>query len=390
MKSPLLDNPFVLAPMAGITDMPFRRLMKKMGAGCVISEFVSAHAVVQQKKKKSRYLNFHQDERPVGIQLFGGHEDMLVEASKILEQLGVDFVDINFGCPVPKVTKSGGGSAWLCHPLELSKLLERVKAAINIPLTIKIRTGWDENSINAKEIVKIASDAGVHWVAVHGRTRAQGYSGNANWNYLSELASESPIPIIGNGDIVNGAQAAARYVSSGCHGVMIGRGALKNPWIFLEAVEALKRFDEIKSEEKESYAEAVLNEYQMPSAGELSAGQEYYNRKVKRMQPTPVNFVADWVRIRADRDVMALINLHLSLLREIYNEERVEFSFRKFLAWYAAGYPGAHQFRKFIFTTQDFSLVISRAFEYFEEIKSLGQKADAQREAAPVLMSGHG
>jgi tRNA-dihydrouridine synthase len=109
MKSPLLDNPFVLAPMAGITDMPFRRLMKKMGAGCVISEFVSAHAVVQQKKKKSRYLNFHQDERPVGIQLFGGHEDMLVEASKILEQLGVDFVDINFGCPVPKVTKSGGG-----------------------------------------------------------------------------------------------------------------------------------------------------------------------------------------------------------------------------------------------------------------------------------------
>jgi tRNA-dihydrouridine synthase B len=364
-------------------------LMKRMGAGCVISEFVSAHAVVQGRKK-SRYLSFHEDERPVGIQLFGGDEAILADAAKIIEQLGLDFVDLNLGCPVPKVTKKGGGSAWLCHPVDLGKMLAQVKQGLSIPLTIKIRTGWDEKSLNAKEIVHIAESEGVHWVAIHGRTRAQGYAGNADWDFIEEIASSVKIPIIGNGDVINGIQAAARQISSKCAGVMIGRGALKNPWIFSESVEALRNFEALPENEREEHARAVLDTYQLPSAGSLKSGQEYYTRKVKKLQPAPVSFVSDWIKIRQDRDVMGLINLHLSLLREVYNEERVEFSFRKFLAWYAAGYPNAHQFRKYIFTTKDFAAVVSRAFEYFEEIKSLGKDAEISRENAPVLMSGHG
>lgn len=386
-----MNNPFILAPMAGITDMPFRRLLKKLGAGCVISEFVSAHAVVHNSPKNERYMAIHQDEKPVvGIQLFGGDEDVLVEAAKKTQDRGVDFIDLNLGCPVPKVTKKGGGSAWLCHPVDLGKLLGRMVKELDVPLTIKIRTGWDSESINAKEIVRIAAEEGVHWVAIHGRTRAQGYSGVANWDFIKELSAESPIPIIGNGDIISGAQATARLIQSGCHGVMIGRGALKNPWIFMEAVEALEKIENLDEEQKLALAASVLNEQKLPESGSIPPGKDYYQKKVKKMQPVPVNFVADWVRIRSDRDARALMDLHLGYLRDFYPEQRVQLAFRKFLAWYSAGYPGSHQFRKYIFTTKVFQDVISKAEEFFESVKSLGSNSDQMRDAEPVFMKGHG
>lgn len=385
-----LDNPFILAPMAGITDMPFRRLMKQMGAGCVISEFVSAHAVVHSKANKNRYLKFHEEESPFGFQLFGGDEDKLVEAAKKVEALGADFVDLNFGCPVPKVTKKGGGSAWLCHPLDLAKLLGRIKKAIEVPLTIKIRTGWDSQSINAQEIVSIAEAEGVEWVAVHGRTRAQGYAGSANWQFISELVSNNQMKIVGNGDIVTGALAAAMYLRSGCHGVMIGRGALKNPWIFMEAVEALEKLQNLDQEKRESVIDSIIATQSLPAAGDVPQGKEYYQKKVKQLQPVPVDFVADWARVRKDRDLLPLINLHLGYLREVYPEQRAQLNFRKFLAWYSAGYPGSHKFRKDIFTSKDFDQVIQRALSFFDGVKSLGETGDQIRESAPVLMRGHG
>jgi len=383
-------NPFILAPMAGITDMPFRRLMSKLGVGCVISEFVSAHALIQSQKKRDRYLSYHDDERPVGIQLFGDTAEALAEASKIVEATGVDFVDINMGCPVPKVTKKGGGSAWLSRPEELGAMLAQVKSAINIPLTIKIRTGWDSQSINAKEVVHIAAEEGVEWVAIHGRTRTQGYSGHADWAMIREVAESAKIPIIGNGDIVSGPLAAARLIESGCAGVMIGRGALKNPWIFMEAVEALEKLEALDDEAVKILCAQVIDHHRLPPAGEVPAGRHYYERKVKKLQPMPVNFTAEWIRIRADRNARDLIDTHLGYLYDHYPEERVKFGFRKFLAWYSAGYPGASAFRKFLFTTEDFDQLIDRALEFFESVKQLGKGSDDVRDAEPVLMSGHG
>jgi len=387
----LMDNPFILAPMAGITDMPFRRLMKRMGAGSVISEFVSAHAVKHSSPRNERYLAFHEEERPVGIQLFGGDATVLADAAKVLEGRGVDFVDINLGCPVPKVTRKGGGSAWLCRPVELGQMLREVKAAITIPLTIKIRLGWDQDQLNYGEVLKIARNEGVRWVAIHGRTRTQGYAGHADWTHMTAAAAEGLVPVIGNGDIVSGPLAAARLFEFGGEGVMIGRGALKNPWIFQEAVEAKARMDALETDdERQTLTDEVLAHHRIPAAGELPTGRYYYERRVKKLQPKPVSFSAEWIRIRADRDATALVNLHLELLRDTYNEERVEFSFRKFLAWYSAGYPGAHDFRKFIFNEINFQDVVTRSLEFFESVKQLGTKSDEVREAAPVLMSGHG
>lgn len=383
-------NPFILAPMAGITDMPFRRLMSKMGVGCVISEFVSAHALIQSQKKRDRYLSYHDDERPVGIQLFGDTPEALAEAAKIVEDTGVDFVDINMGCPVPKVTKKGGGSAWLTRSNELGDMLRQVRSAIKIPLTIKIRTGWDMQNLNAKEVVHIAAEEGIAWVAIHGRTRTQGYSGHADWALIRDVAQSSKIPIIGNGDIVSGPLAAARLLESGCAGVMIGRGALKNPWIFQEAVEALDKLEAQEESTIQKLCLDVINHHKLPSAGEVPEGRHYYERKVKKLQPTPVNFTAEWIRIRADRNARELIDTHLGYLYDHYPEERVKFGFRKFLAWYSAGYPGASSFRKFLFTTEDFDLLIGRAIEFFESVKQLGQSSDEMRDAEPVLMSGHG
>jgi tRNA-dihydrouridine synthase B len=383
-------NPFVLAPMAGITDMPFRRLIKRLGAGTVISEFVSAHAVVQRSVKTNRYLAYHDEERPVGIQLFGGDEDVLAEAARVVQGAGVDFVDINLGCPVPKVTKKGGGSAWLCRTNDLGGMLRKVRSAISIPLTIKIRSGWDSDSINALEVVRIAREEGIAAVAIHGRTRVQGYSGNADWKLIREVAEAKILPIIGNGDIVSGPLAAARLFESGCAGVMIGRGALKNPWIFREAVEAWEAAKALDDAERADLVRDTLAHHRLPPAGEVPEGHHYYERKVKRLQPLPVSFTADWIRIRADRDASALIKLHLELLREVYPEIKVKLAFRKFLAWYAAGYPGATQFRKFIFTHDNFEDIESAALEFFASVKSLGSQSDDLRDAQPVLMGGHG
>lgn len=366
--------------MAGITDMPFRQLMKRLGAGGLISEFVSAHLVTQKDNpRKQRYLAFHPEERPVGIQLFGGDEDILAEASKVLEAHGVDFVDLNLGCPVPKVTRKGGGSAWLCHPLDLAKMLAKVKSSINIPLTIKIRLGWDSSSINAEEIVRIAYEEGVSWVAIHGRTRVQGYAGHADWQKIAEIAANTKMPIIGNGDVVSGPLAAARLLDAKVAGVMIGRAALKNPWIFQEAVEALEALKAMPEAERQIYIREVIDDHQLPEA-----------KKGKRFQPQPIEGLQKWMRIRADRDAKALVNLHLGLLHEAYPKERANLAFRKFLAWYSAGYPGSSAFRKYIFTTDSFDDILERAYSFFEDVKNLGEDAELRRDADPVLMSGHG
>ena len=183
-------------------------------------------------KKTLELMAFCEAERPVGIQIFGSSIDTMVEAAKIVQSQGADFVDLNFGCPVKKVVCDGGGAAWLRDPVELGKLLSAMKAVLRIPLTIKVRTGWDESTRNVQEVTRVAAESGVAWIAIHGRTRAQGYAGRSDWELIREVAHSSAIPVIGNGDIITASDAKRRIEEGYAHAVMIGRGALKIPGSF--------------------------------------------------------------------------------------------------------------------------------------------------------------
>lgn len=318
---------YVMAPMAGITDVVFRSLIREMGAQAVVSELVSSEGLVRLSEKTYDLIRYAETERPCAIQIFGSDENTLVESCKIVEQHGADFVDLNLGCPVKKVVCDGGGAAWLKDPIKLGKVLTSMKKALRIPLTIKIRTGWDETSRNALEVVQVAADAGVSWVAIHGRTRAQGYSGLADWELIREVAIKSPIPIIGNGDIITSQQAIQKIEQGYCHAVMIGRGALKNPWIFQEI---------------------------------LRPGT-------------------------ADYDFVTLVERHIDLALEHKERRRAFLSLKKFLAWYATGYYNASHFRAAIFDTEDLEQLREIARDFFSQTK-FKPVDDGQ----PFLMGGHG
>jgi tRNA-dihydrouridine synthase B len=227
--------PLYLAPMAGVTDTIFRQLCKRHGADVMVTEFVSAEGIFRRNKRTLEYLDFVEEERPIGVQLFGADVDHLSEAARmVMEWKRPDFIDLNFGCPVNKVVSKQGGSALLRDCPLLEKVARGVvKAVAPLPVTAKIRIGWDETLVNATTTARILEDAGIAAVAVHGRTRAQGYGGEADWDVIAQVASIVRIPVIGNGDIA-GARDAARRMSSGVKGIMIGRAAMSAPWIFRE------------------------------------------------------------------------------------------------------------------------------------------------------------
>ncbi|MDZ4678440.1 MAG: tRNA dihydrouridine synthase DusB [Oligoflexia bacterium] len=335
LKAELNKNPFVLAPMAGITDNSFRTFMREMGCGPVITELVSAYGIEYKSHRTIDLMSFSEKQRPIGVQLFGEEGEVLARAAQFVEEQRADFVDINLGCPVPKVVKKGAGAALLREPLVLFKILVQIKSAIKIPLTIKIRTGWDDKTINAHDIVKAAADAGVSWVAIHGRTRAQGYSGLADWDLIGEVKAKASIPIIGNGDINSAATAVRRLRESGCDGVMIGRGCLKNPWIFKQA------------------QELIHNDYP---------------------QSTDKDFCKS-----------------LGRLKELVDERNdVRYSMlqmKKFAAWFSAGYPGSQNFRKSLFQAPTADEILHIAGNYFSQF-DLSAQSDTSHES--FLMGGHG
>ena len=331
-----LDHPFILAPMAGITHSPFRQLMRRQGSALVISELVSANGIEYAGARTLDLLRFQESERRIGLQIFGETTELLCKAAQYIERLGADFVDLNLGCPVPKIVKKGAGSAMCRDPLTLGKTLEALVKSVQIPVTIKIRTGWDAQTKNALEVVKVAADAGVRWVAIHGRTRAQGYSGLADWDLIGDVKAKSSIPILGNGDVTTPEIAVERMRTYGVDALMIGRGALRNPFIF-----------------KQTLA--------------LWHGQTYLPAEPE--------------------DYIKLID-ELKLLLEVGSTPRsVMVHARKFLAWFSAGFPGCHEFRSKLFSIPEPEALWGESRKFFE---NQTRSRDLQFLSQPFLMGGHG
>ena len=330
----LKKNPFVLAPMAGITDPPFRSFMRELSCSMVVTELISANGLKFNSEKTRRMMAFEEIQRPVGIQLFGETPDIVADAARQAEQMGADFVDLNFGCPVKKVVCKGAGSAMLKDLPRMAEMLRQVKSAIRIPLTIKVRTGWDDGSRNALEVARLAHDEGITWVAIHGRTRAAGYSGLADWDYIAQVKAQSPLPILGNGDVTSAQLAVERLRQSGCDGILIGRGCLKNPLIFKQA----------------------LNLWNQNSDSEI------------------VDFVP----------LLEKLYQHLC---KFYDDHVIKIQMRKFAGWYSAGYPNSSTFRKSLYANDELAQIKAIIFEYFGEARNFLQK-DTSDEA--FLMGGHG
>ena len=228
--------PLYLAPMAGVSDKIFRQLCKERGADVLVTEFVSAEGVFRRNERTSEYLDFDECERPIGVQLFGADAEHMAEAARhVVDWVRPDFIDLNFGCPVNKVVSKNGGSALLKDCPTLAAVASAVVRAIApLPVTAKIRIGWDANSINAPRVARILEETGITALAVHGRTRAQGYSGDADWNVIGEVANAVSIPVIGNGDLTSAADVARRREQTKISGAMIGRAAMSSPWIFAQ------------------------------------------------------------------------------------------------------------------------------------------------------------
>lgn len=302
----------------------------------VISELVSANGIEYGGQRTLDLLRIHDEERTVGLQIFGEDTDLLCKAAQFIEKQGADFVDLNLGCPVPKVVKKGAGSAMCKDPVALGKTLEAMVKSVKIPVTIKIRTGWDSTSRNALDVIRAATDAGVSWVAIHGRTRAQGYSGEADWDFIGEMKAKSSLPIVGNGDITTAEVAVHRMKTYGVDAVLIGRGALRNPFIFEQAYKLWKG---------ESFS--------------LPAASRYL-------------------------DLMSEQKL---MLNEVYNPKMAMIQARKFLAWYSAGFPGCHEFRSKVFKIDDPDVLWAEAEGFFEKSS---RERDMKFMSQPFLMGGHG
>lgn len=334
----LKENPFVLAPMAGITDCPFRSVMRGLGAGVVVTELVSATGLRFSSERTRRLMEFWEDQHPVGVQLFGEDLDDLAFAAREVQAMGADFVDLNFGCPVPKVVKRGAGSALLRDLEQFRRVIGTVRAAVQIPLTIKVRTGWDQESRNTDEVVQIAAEEGVTWVAVHGRTRAQGYSGEADWDYMAQVAQGSPVPVLGNGDIVDPIQAVDRLEQCGGHGVLIGRGCLKNPMIFREALGEWRR-----------------------RQGQLS-------------------------QVHSPLGYLELFHHMEKELQRFYDPRVTLIQLKKFAGWYSSGFPDSGSFRKQVFQKLDIQSTRTLIDKFFSSHQQSGRKDSLDG----FLLGGHG
>ncbi len=286
--SVILSPATVLAPMAGVTDTVFRRFIRNLGGcGLIMTEFTSADGVLRAKDKKAqRYLHFYEDEHPISAQLFGSSPPVIADAARMVEDLGFDLIDLNLGCPAKKVVKCNGGSGLLRDLPGIRRIFEAVRAAVKIPFTVKFRAGWNEQEIICVELAKMAEDCGLCAVALHARTREQGYSGQARWDWIGAVKQAVEIPVIGNGDIRMPEDACAMVTQTDCDAVMIGRTAASNPWIFRQIAQYAKSggygepTDADRYEMIRTYFQMLIEEEMPGAAGKMKQFASWFTHRV--------------------------------------------------------------------------------------------------------------
>lgn len=323
-----LKNNVFMAPMAGITDLGFRTIMRDFGCSLCFTEMVSAAGLIRGTEKSYKYLDSAPHDRPLGIQIFGSDPNVLADAAKIAAEAQADLVDINMGCPAKKVLKNGAGAALMKNPQKVAAILKSVRKAINIPLSIKIRSGWSHDEINAKKIALIAEDCGVDALIIHPRTATQGFGGMSDWNLIEEVKYNLQIPVIGSGDIRTPEDALRMHAITGCDAIMIGRGALGNPWIF----------------------KGIL---------------EYLGKVSVKCFPSP-----------AERKKVIFRHLEMNIV--LYGESRGIINFRKHLLWYTKGLRESSQFRQSVVKiVRKEALVksVNRYLKSLEDIKTVEERS---------------
>jgi nifR3 family TIM-barrel protein len=343
-----IEQPFLLAPMASVSEMPFRVIALEMGAGLATTELISSSGIFYKNRRTRQYMTFDREkERPYSLQLFGGTVDVMAHAARAAMEHGADIVDINMGCPVRKVTGSGSGSALLCDLPRAAEMVKAMRAAVDdrIPITAKIRTGWDDSTINAIDMAKNLEDAGCAALAIHGRTRAQGYSGKANWDIIGDVARSVKMPIIGNGDVCTFDDAHRMLSHTGCAAVMIGRGALGNPWIF-ESLRAGRDLGPPSPEKRLALIRRHLKDHIAFHEGL----DEQMDEKDKKPLRTPPSVMATK-------------------------------TFRQHLVWYSRGLRGGKEFRKDVLTVEEPALVIEKLEKFFGSAElEVHNQGDAEAE----------
>ena len=343
-----LESPFVISPMAGMTDTAFRRLVKRQGGcGLVVSEMVSSEGLIRGIDRTLEYAEYTEEERPVSIQIFGGDPAKMAEAARVVEQMGANIVDVNMGCPVPKIAKHNAGCSLMREPAHAAGIISAMSKAVKIPVTVKMRKGWDDDELNAGDLAKRVEDAGARAIAIHGRTAKQSYSGTADWDFVSEIARTVTIPVFGSGDCIEPEDIVNR-MNSGVSGVYVGRGVLRNPWILAQARDLMagRQARTITHEDRGQflldYAELLLAE----NAGDGSWGQGADGRRGQGA------------------------NLAVAVGRERWVINKI----RALCSWYTKGFEGGAQFRIGVNTCKSIS-ELRDLIEQFFMLRAVGPSA---------------
>jgi tRNA-dihydrouridine synthase B len=374
----------VLAPMAGVTDTVFRRFVKNLGGcGLIMTEFTSADGVLRDQRVRGRYLHFYEDEHPISAQLFGSSPSVLADAARLVEDLGFDLVDLNLGCPAKKVVKCNGGSGLLRDLPLIGQIFEAVRAAVKIPFTVKFRAGWNDDEIVCVELARMAESCGLGAVALHARTREQGYSGNARWEWIASVKQAVKIPVIGNGDIRSPEDACAIVAQTGCDAVMIGRMAPANPWIFRQ-IEQYRAGMECTRGDGGSHREGhdFSRAKHAPHSAAAFAAEGPFPSGAKALDFSPADGTTEVVPFPAvttsrvspsrkpydeptEADRYQMIRTYFQMLLE---EEMpgAEGKMKQFASWFTHGVAGGAALRKAIYEAKSGAEILGRVEEFFE------------------------